>query len=148
MFGYTKEKIHSMPLAHAVLVRSMLKIAGYRMNPTKENKQLRIKIFKRDNDTCQMCGDVGDCIDHIKPISRGGTTSEENLQVLCKPCNSRKGDKHPHAKKLCMEDISHNIDIMGFRCNRCKHVWLPKKKNPKACPRCKTPYWNKPRVRS
>jgi hypothetical protein len=37
---------------------------------------------------------------------------------------------------------------MGFRCERCKHEWLPKSssgKEPRVCPACKTPYWNEPK---
>ncbi|OBU85472.1 hypothetical protein MY55_15935 [Chromobacterium subtsugae] len=30
-------------------------------------------------------------VDHIKPLSRGGTDDLENLQFLCRPCNSAKG---------------------------------------------------------
>jgi 5-methylcytosine-specific restriction endonuclease McrA len=30
--------------------------------------------------------------DHIQPWSRGGLTTWENLQLLCRPCNLRKTD--------------------------------------------------------
>lgn len=30
-------------------------------------------------------------IDHVIPLARGGADSEENLQLLCRPCNLRKG---------------------------------------------------------
>lgn len=30
--------------------------------------------------------------DHIKPYSRGGRTTWENLQILCGPCNLEKND--------------------------------------------------------
>jgi hypothetical protein len=34
-----------------------------------------------------------------------------------------------------------------FQCERCEHKWLPRepKKPPTTCPKCKSPYWNKPR---
>lgn len=37
--------------------------------------------------------------------------------------------------------------LMGCRCERCAHEWLPrdKDKDPTVCPSCKSPYWNKPR---
>ena len=61
-------------------------------------KELKQKIYQRDNYTCQKCGyrDVttnGLHIDHIIPVSKGGMTVEQNLQVLCRKCNLSKSDK-------------------------------------------------------
>ena len=39
-----------------------------------------------------------------------------------------------------------SITMQGYRCERCKHEWIPKGKDaPMVCPFCKSPYWNKPR---
>ena len=61
-------------------------------------KELRERIIKRDNYTCQKCGkympdEVGLHVDHIVSIKKGGKTVESNLQVLCDKCNYRKGSK-------------------------------------------------------
>src|SRR5260370_32996862 len=39
------------------------------------------------------------------------------------------------------------ITVMGYRCERCSHEWIPKgtQKEPSVCPKCKSPYWNRPR---
>ena len=38
------------------------------------------------------------------------------------------------------------ITVEGFKCERCGHEWVPKrKKDPIVCPSCKSPYWNRPR---
>ena len=34
-------------------------------------------------------------LDHIKPLSRGGTNQRTNLQLLCPPCNLSKSAKDP-----------------------------------------------------
>lgn len=38
--------------------------------------------------------------------------------------------------------------VTGFQCERCGHVWVPKsERRPTICPKCKSPYWDKPRLR-
>jgi hypothetical protein len=39
------------------------------------------------------------------------------------------------------------ILVWGYRCERCKHEWVPREKSqePRVCPKCKSPYWNRPR---
>jgi rubrerythrin len=81
----------------AELVKFRKSVAGQRALMTAN---LREKIKKRDNYTCQTCGasvheepNLLLEIDHKLPLSRGGITAESNLQALCWRCNRRKGAK-------------------------------------------------------
>lgn len=59
---------------------------------TVEWREIRLRIFARDDWTCQYCGDRGgklEC-DHKIPVSRGGTDDEANLVTACKSCNRKK----------------------------------------------------------
>jgi len=58
----------------------------------------RVQVLARDNYTCKMCGasrSEGAIleIDHIHPVSKGGTNDLSNLQVLCRDCNAGKGNE-------------------------------------------------------
>jgi hypothetical protein len=61
------------------------------------SKKVRFEVFKRDAFTCQYCGrkapDVLLVVDHIEPLSRGGTSDILNLICACKDCNAGKGDR-------------------------------------------------------
>ncbi len=72
------------------------------------NPQLRNVILERNGFTCQRCGaGVGDDdpfnpnrkvrlhIDHIVPLSQGGTNDANNLRVLCSACNQGRANVQP-----------------------------------------------------
>lgn len=55
---------------------------------------VRREVYERDQYRCVECGTVADLtIDHIVPYSLGGPDTPDNLRTLCRPCNSRKGNR-------------------------------------------------------
>lgn len=53
---------------------------------------LRIAVYERDGFNCLHCSAVENLtLDHVIPFSKGGPDTFENLQTLCRSCNSRKG---------------------------------------------------------
>jgi hypothetical protein len=60
----------------------------------KISRTLAKAVFERDAYRCVMCSSHVDlCCDHIISERDGGPTTLENLQTLCRPCNSTKGKK-------------------------------------------------------
>jgi len=56
------------------------------------SRQLFVDLILRDGPKCKTCGTTQNLtVDHIVPIYYGGTNDLDNLQILCKSCNSRKG---------------------------------------------------------
>ncbi|MBM4294140.1 MAG: HNH endonuclease [Deltaproteobacteria bacterium] len=55
---------------------------------------IRAEVWRRDQGCCVNCGSKENLqFDHIIPIAKGGATSPQNLQLLCKGCNLAKGIK-------------------------------------------------------
>lgn len=44
---------------------------------------------------CKRSLKTGYEIDHVMPVSRGGSNTADNLQLLCRPCNRAKHAMHP-----------------------------------------------------
>jgi 5-methylcytosine-specific restriction endonuclease McrA len=62
---------------------------------------LRMAILQRDGFVCEYCGVEGEdnakwCVDHVVPLSRGGSNEPDNLVACCFPCNASKSDKLVH----------------------------------------------------
>lgn len=53
----------------------------------------RAAIRDRYDGRCVVCETEGaSTVDHVIPVSRGGDDDPSNLQLLCRSCNSRKGN--------------------------------------------------------
>ncbi|MFC9591510.1 HNH endonuclease [Streptomyces sp. NPDC056944] len=57
----------------------------------KDWSRRRAQTLARDRFTCQRCGSLKELeVDHIVPVSRGGSWEPDNLWVLCKTCHKCK----------------------------------------------------------
>lgn len=81
----------------ADLVKFKKSVEGQRRLMTPK---LRKQIIERDHSTCQLCSNSTENepnllleVDHKVPLSKGGITTEDNLQTLCWKCNRHKGAK-------------------------------------------------------
>lgn len=58
------------------------------------SEKVRQQIFKRDGYKCLQCGTTEKLeADHIKPREKGGESTLENGQTLCRSCNASKSNK-------------------------------------------------------
>jgi Zn finger protein HypA/HybF involved in hydrogenase expression len=54
--------------------------------------------------------------------------------------------KNEKIEKLKIIEIKDIPKLPTLKCQRCEHTWHPRTENiPEVCPKCKSPYWNKPR---
>lgn len=69
------------------------------------------EVWDRDNGVCQICRKRIDwnlkwpncksmSVDHIVPISKGGTDEEANVRAAHLGCNSKRGNKQGVQKRL------------------------------------------------
>ena len=82
------------PYILTTYLEAILKNADMRHLGRYYPKGIKEIIFKRDGYKCLCCRATDNLtIDHIIPVSLGGTTEIDNLQTLCMRCNRRKHTK-------------------------------------------------------
>jgi 5-methylcytosine-specific restriction endonuclease McrA len=96
--------------------------------PYKKIILTKRNIFKRDGHKCVYCGraDLPLTIDHIRPKSKGGDDSWENLVAACLPCNNRKGNRslEDAGMRLKFKPYTPNhIMFMRYTAGRLEETW-------------------------
>jgi hypothetical protein len=94
-FSFTRGRKHVIPVPELSLNKQLA------LRTRKEWNRMRNTVapivLARDEWYCQWCdtglNEENWSIDHIIPISKGGTNDMTNLQAMCRPCNSMKGTK-------------------------------------------------------
>jgi hypothetical protein len=78
------------------------------MKRTAVSKKVRFEIFKRDDFTCAYCGSKPPKtvleVDHILPVSKGGTNVLDNLITSCFECNRGKSNISLQSIPTLLED--------------------------------------------
>ena len=72
--------------------------AGRLLNLRAFDKRDKLAAYSRQEGICPICHQHFEFDemegDHIKPWSKGGHTTPDNCQMLCRDCNAKKTDKY------------------------------------------------------
>lgn len=103
MFLSTHKALLKFPQSLRELNRGRLKKLFLSQNNIAKKRKthitnsLRHEVFKRDKYKCCECGmgknETSLHIDHVIPVSRGGSDELDNLQTLCEACNFSKSNR-------------------------------------------------------
>lgn len=87
--GYIHTVTQAYPRPSIIRLEEMVRRPRPRVKLTKR------EILRRDNYTCQYCGQRAAhlTIDHVIPRHLGGEYSWQNLVTACQSCNHRKGGR-------------------------------------------------------
>jgi len=83
----------------AIRIPRVIQLVRYDRVPRRNVRFTRKNIFYRDRNRCQYCGRVFSQkhlnLDHVIPVSRGGTSGWTNVVCACIECNGKKGSRTP-----------------------------------------------------
>lgn len=78
--------------------------------------RFRATLIDRDGEACVYCSATDKLVvDHMDPISLGGTDHPDNLALACKPCNSGKAGRTPEMAGLKIVCTSASSALSRYR---------------------------------
>jgi 5-methylcytosine-specific restriction endonuclease McrA len=97
--GFTAEEMKVLILEkidqrQKKIQRAMARVSQKESSAIRQHIPDDVKLFvwQRDEGRCVNCGSPENLeFDHIIPISKGGSNTARNLQILCEACNRAKG---------------------------------------------------------
>lgn len=88
--------------------------------------RLRNLVKKRDLSQCQYCGEFTDDgeLDHVIPLSRGGTDAIDNLVWACKQCNRSKHNRMPDdfVSETTLNRSIENPKMLSIKVIECNEI--------------------------
>jgi len=91
---YFKQEKKFKKLQKEIQLFEKLESSG--LPPAREQitEDVRFLVWRRDGGKCVKCGSNKNLeFDHIIPVSKGGSNTERNIQLLCENCNREKSNK-------------------------------------------------------
>lgn len=99
---YTEDEARLLVLEKVRKLRSQVDYLKFRQESSDDNleyermpipEEVRNEVWRRDQAKCTRCNSVFKLeFDHIIPVSRGGSNTARNIQLLCEICNRQKSD--------------------------------------------------------
>ncbi len=95
---------------------TIVRLNKYVYIPHKKVTLSRYNIYRRDDYSCVYCDSKDNLtIDHVKPKSKGGKNTWENLVTCCKKCNQRKGNRTPEESGIHLIEAPYEPKGLGYR---------------------------------
>lgn len=108
---------------------SIIRLRRYASIPYKRVMLSRRNVLQRDGHSCQYCGSGSQLtVDHVRPKSRGGRDTWENLVAACVRCNNRKGNRTPEEANMPLERRPFRPSYVMFirdRVGQLRDDWKP-----------------------
>ncbi|HKQ60895.1 MAG TPA: HNH endonuclease [Candidatus Polarisedimenticolaceae bacterium] len=90
--------------SRAIRIPRVIQLVHYDRLPSRDVRFTRRNIFYRDKSRCQYCGRVFPQrelnLDHVVPLSKGGSSTWDNVVCACIRCNTRKGSRTPEEASM------------------------------------------------